>query len=151
MKAQEVKRLQEAVQEKSKQLKVVELELARYKNKPAGAAPATGARPAAAPAAARPAASNLANSFLGDDDEGATRVNAIPDQRPPPPAAKPAPPVAGKPAPARPAVAITAATAQKRPQEGNDRTVVMSTGTLPPASGDDDVDFTSIVDNLGES
>ena len=52
---------------------------------------------------------------------------------------------------ARPAVAITAAPAQKRPPE-NDRTVVMQTGTvLPPASGDDDVDFTSIVDNLGES
>ena len=39
VKAQEVQRLQAAVQEKSKALKVVELELARYKNKPPGARP----------------------------------------------------------------------------------------------------------------
>ena len=51
IKAQELGRLQAALQEKSKQLKVVELELQRYKTKgPAAARPA--ARPARPPAAA---------------------------------------------------------------------------------------------------
>ena len=123
---------------------------------PAGAAPAA-ARPAAAPpasSASRPPASNLANSFLGDDDEGATRVNPIPEpaRAAPPAAAKPAAAPAKPATAARPAVSITAAKPQARPQETSDRTVVMSTGTAlpPPAGGDDDVDFSSIVDNLGE-
>jgi len=66
MKSQEVLRLQHAVQEKSKALKVVELELARYKNKPA-AAPTTGsAKAAAAPAAdgSRPSAGPISRPNL---------------------------------------------------------------------------------------
>lgn len=180
VKAQEVKRLQEAVQEKSKQLKVVELELARYKNKPATSSPSgIQAAPAAARAAPpRPAASSIANSFIGEDEEQATRVNTIPVDlqkkaaaatqsasvpktgntgipvQSAPGTGKTGIPVAkpGVAAPARPGVAITAAPAQKR-QEKEDRTVVMPAATasaLPPAQGDDDVDFTSIVDNLGE-
>jgi hypothetical protein len=163
VKAQEVKRLQESVQEKSKQLKVVELELARYKNKPAGAPAAPRpAAPAAPAAAARPPASNLANSFLGEDEEQATRVNMIPVDVPVParpaaaPAARPAAPAAAPPRPAaappRPPIAITAAPAQKR-VEKEDRTVVMpasAAASLPPAQDDDDVDFSSIVDNLGK-
>lgn len=141
VKAQEVKRLQEAVQEKSKQLKVVELELARYKNKPGAAA----ARPAAQSTAA------AAASFLGEDDEEqATKVNALPpvEARParPPTAAHPA--VGAKAPAAKPAVAISAAPA-KKPQQGEDRTVVVATSNSLPKS-DDDVDFTSIIDNLGE-
>lgn len=148
VKAQEVKRLQEAVQEKSKQLKVVELELARYKNKPgAPARPAT----SAAPAAARPAppTPGPSQSHLGDDEEMATKVNAIPvdiakSAAPPRAAAPPANKQTGT----RPAVSITAAAPQKRPQ-GEDRTVVVATSNSLPKS-DDDVDFTSIIDNLGE-
>lgn len=148
VKAQEVKRLQEAVQEKSKQLKVVELELARYKNKPGATA-----RPATGTMAARPAppTPGPAQSQLGDDDEMATKVNAIPVEiaktaAPPRPAA--APP-ANKQTGTRPAVSITAAAPQKRPQPGEDRTVVVATSNSLPKS-DDDVDFTSIIDNLGE-
>ena len=50
MKGQEVVRLQHAVQEKSKALKVVELELARYKSRPAGAPTVGSAKPLATPA-----------------------------------------------------------------------------------------------------
>ncbi|MGV3620519.1 MAG: hypothetical protein ACO1OB_06865, partial [Archangium sp.] len=65
------------------------------------------------------------------------------------PALEPASPPTSS--PSKPPVSITAAPAQKR-QEREDRTVVMPANTtLPPSQGDDDVDFTSIVDNLGES
>ncbi|MEW5743137.1 MAG: hypothetical protein AB1938_29750, partial [Myxococcota bacterium] len=104
----------------------------------------------AAPAAARPAAQSTAAaaaSFLGEEDEElATKVNALPPvEAPKKPAAQPA----AKPAaPAKPAVSISAAPA-KKPQQGEDRTVVVSTSNSLPKS-DDDVDFTSIIDNLGE-
>ncbi|MBE2252078.1 MAG: hypothetical protein IAE78_21260, partial [Myxococcus sp.] len=74
------------------------------------------------------------------------KVNMIPDaaRTAPPGVARPAAPVAAKPpAPARPPVAITAA-APKRAPPSEDRTVV---GQLPK---DDDADFTSIIDKLGE-
>jgi hypothetical protein len=148
VKAQEVKRLQEAVQEKSKQLKVVELELARYKNKPGAPAARPAAAPPAAPPAARPAAGPPSQSQLGDDEEMATKVNAIPVDVARSAAARPAAPPANKQTGARPAVSITAAAPQKRPQ-GEDRTVVVATSNSLPKS-DDDVDFTSIIDNLGE-
>jgi len=56
VKAQEVVRLQQAVQEKSKALKVVELELTRYRTKP-GAGPAKSAAPASGAPRVPPAAS----------------------------------------------------------------------------------------------
>ncbi len=150
VKAQEVKRLQEAVQEKSKQLKVVELELARYKNKPAGAG--TAARPAVASTTAPAARSPLAAAV----EEEATKVNTIPDAAKPPSQRAPTGQHARVPPPAQagraPAVAITAAQAQKQ-HAGEDRTVVVPTGQAPKkpaAAGDDETDFTSIIDNLGD-
>ena len=129
------------MQEKSKQLKVVELELARYKNKPAGAATST--TPAFKPGAAKPAASSIAAS-LGADDEPPTGVNPIPE------AAKPAParpaPAARPAAPAAKLPAISAA-APKKTVEREERTMVMPANT-PPSDEDD---FTSLIDNLGES
>jgi hypothetical protein len=138
-------------------VKIIE-HLARYKNKPAGGAATSSpaARPAppagipvtTTPNASRSPAASL--SQLGEEFEEATKVNMIPEAATRPAAAavaRPtsAPPVA-KPAtlPARPA--ITAA-APRRPAQSDDRTVV---GQLPPAAKDEDADFTSIIDKLGE-
>lgn len=175
VKAQEVQRLQSAVQEKSKQLKVVELELQRYKSKP-GAAPGAAA-PAARPAAtgtgvnkAVEAKSSLAQaigSAIGEDDDS-TKMNTVPvDVRAASPApatsksgvnpavAKTAMSPAAKPGAAKsPVPGMSAAPAQKS-QEREDRTVVMPAGSaspLPPKRGDedDDADFNSLIDNLGD-
>lgn len=140
VKAQEVKRLQEAVQEKSKQLKVVELELARYKNKPA-----TTTRPAVS-SPSSPGARGVPSPLAAAVEEEATKVNQVERAAPahaPRSAALPA-----RPATAAKGVAITAAPAQKRPA-GEDRTVVMPQ-KAPPKEGDDETDFTSIIDNLGD-
>ncbi|MBS1152793.1 MAG: aglZ, partial [Myxococcaceae bacterium] len=175
VKAQEVQRLQAAVQEKSKALKVVELELARYKNKPAAGA--------ARPAAAKPAeskGSSIAAAFE-EGNEDATRANVIPvEMRAPaahaahadsgmrteavrvPPKTQPGTPGRAA-ATTQPSVPVpkpaagpllTAAVATKRPPEREERTVVMPAGTVMPAKkkaeDDDEADFTSLIDNLGD-
>jgi len=101
------------------------------------------------PNASRLPAASL--SQLGEEFEEATKVNMIPEAatRPAAAVARPtAAPPAARPAtlPARPAVAITAAP-PKRPAQSDDRTVV---GQLPAAPKDEDADFTSIIDKLGE-
>lgn len=70
LKTQEVTRLQTSLQEKSKALKVAELELQRYKNKPAAA----GARTAPAASALKSAAAAL------DDVEPHTAINTLPTE-----------------------------------------------------------------------
>ena len=170
VKAQEVQRLQAAVQEKSKALKVVELELARYKNKPAGAPAKPGAAVPAKPAATGGIAGAV--SALGDEmTDEATRANVIPvDMRTEavrvPPTTQPGPPSARAAASATQAVpavkppgaaggpVLTAAPPGKRPPEREERTVVMPAGTtLPPkkkGDEDDEADFTSLNANLGD-
>ena len=164
VKAQEVQRLQAAVQEKSKALKVVELELARYKNKPAGA---TATRPVAAkPADPKTSISAAIGNAFGDDNDEATRANLIPvDMRAPSvPADSGMRTEAVRVAPrtqlgvgavvkaANPV--LTPAPSGKRPPDRDERTVVMPAGaTLPPkkkGDDDDDADFTSLIDNLGD-
>jgi hypothetical protein len=143
VKAQEVKRLQESVQEKSKQLKVVELELARYKNKPAGAvssSPSSAGRLAPPP----PAAKSPLQAALGDDDEvSATAVTEIPN-RPAAGPAKPAAAAGAKPPPAKSPVAGA------KPPAPAAKPPMPAPATLPKSATDDETDFTSIIDNLGD-
>ncbi len=181
MKAQEVQRLQAAVQEKSKQLKVVELELARYKNKPAPAAGVT-ARPSIGTSSSLPPAPKsspmsaaVSSMALGEAEEQ-TGVNPVPTD---PMANKPAlgptsrAPVSvqtGAPAarvpgstlPPRPAAGAPASKtgsslpAVKKPgvppsSDTGERTVVSTSpgGGLPPAKkGEEEADFTSLIDSL---
>jgi hypothetical protein len=65
----------------------------------------------------------------------AARTATLPPTRPPTTTAK--------------GVAITASPAQKRPAEKEDRTQVVPAGSKP-APADDETDFTSIIDNLGD-
>jgi len=116
---QEVARLQQAVQEKSKALKVVELELARYRTK---------ATPAAAPtkppvSGARPISPNAGS---------ASPKTPAPTTKPP------VPRIAAASSPARPA----AAAASVRPGDGREKVV------LPPPEPNSDDDWNVIVDEL---
>jgi ParB family chromosome partitioning protein len=148
VKAQEVKRLQEAVQEKSKQLKVVELELARYKNKPAVATsspsrliPTTTVTNTAAPA--RPAVPATHGPAVGDEDEPSTNINAIPPS---------VPRTAAAPRPITKPMGMTPAAPQRTAPPKEERTLVSPSGATlpPPVKGENEDDFTSIIDELGD-
>jgi hypothetical protein len=93
------------------------------------------------PAAARPFSSSPSSSFIGDDEEPATKVNMIPVDIQS--AAKAA--AAPKTAPLAPRPAL----AQKPTEE---RTMVISAAAtkLPAAKSNEEDDFTSIIDNLGD-
>ncbi len=178
VKAQEVLRLQSAVQEKSKALKVVELELARYKNKPFPAA-ATARPLAARPLEPKPPSPpSLSGEPADEAFEEATRTNIIsvePRTAGPqgasgmrteavriPTKTQPGMGFARTTGATHPAVAVpkvanplaSSASSAKRPAERDERTVVMppGTATLPKkqAGDDDDDDFTSLIDNLGD-
>ena len=140
MKAQEVKRLQDAVQEKSKQLKVVELELARVKSKAMG--PPTASSPSRT--GLSPAASALPPA----------RVNPAPPPQPIGETTMPiAPPQVSSPSsqsrlpvasPGRPGVPA------KRPAQPLSEERPAQPPPIPAKVVDDDDDFTSIIDNLGD-
>jgi len=141
VKAQEVKRLQDAVQEKSKQLKVVELELARYKSKAVGPPTASSPSRATAPTSPGlpPARVNPAPPPLHQPSDDATAAFAIPPQVAAPSQSRP--PLASQPRPAVAARRPSQPLAEERPAQP------------PPAPAkvaDDDADFTSIIDNLGD-
>jgi hypothetical protein len=138
VRAQEVQRLQQAVQEKSKALKVVELELARYKTK--GAAAPSAAR-SAAPAAAKPTVADVpAADAAAHPPRPATPAAAAAR-----PAARPAPAaVAAKVPVANPAPPRKAPPPALGDADSGDRTVVMEI-PVEPAPEDD---WTALVDEL---
>ncbi len=86
VKGQEVLRLQQAVQEKSKALKVAELELARYKGKPslAGAS-----KPLSTPA--EPSRTSGATAALGVSGANSSKPRPVAAAKPAPAPARPAP------------------------------------------------------------
>ena len=152
---QEVQRLQQTVQEKSKALKVVELELARYKAKESKApvsAKAPGAKPAAPPAAVleeeeqedQATRLNLAMPPEGGGDEPETTQPAIPVKRAL--LSGPAPATAGRAGALRSPVAASPAAPKKAvpaPLPADERTLVGQ----PLSEGKED-DWTSLVDEL---
>jgi myosin heavy subunit len=138
---QEVARLQQAVQEKSKALKVVELELARHRTKGTGSAPS---KPAAASIPARPIPPSTAQappktplsvkSFPGHGQVATGDSHAVSTSSPKTPPPRPA----GISSSAKPAAATSVG------QAIGDRDRVV----LPPADPESDDDWNALVDEL---
>ena len=143
IKAQEVARLQQTVQEKSKQLKVVELELARYKTKGTAAAGA----PKAGGVARPPVAASM------DDEE--TKVHSLAGEVRTSPGSVTgvARPTASRPAVASAAQALKSAATQAPPQSktGQRPAIASDAGpekTMVVLPGGTDDDWTALVDEL---